>query len=98
MYLSKYLLPYSIFLGLISFTRIIFTICDALRDLVLFVQFKICEKHPWMSNLKALQVEISNLTESISTPRVFSTLFKLYKFHQIAQRITYEDIVLFPQL
>ena len=26
-----------------------FYICDALRDLLLFVQFKKCEKHPWRS-------------------------------------------------
>ena len=28
---------------------ILSNICDALRDLVLFVQFKKREKHPWMS-------------------------------------------------
>ena len=26
-----------------------YTICDALRDLIPFVQFKKCEKHPWKS-------------------------------------------------
>ena len=30
-------------------TLMVTTICDALRDLVLFVQFKKHEKHPWRS-------------------------------------------------
>ena len=29
--------------------RIVFKICDALPDVVLFVQFKKREKHPWRS-------------------------------------------------
>ena len=50
-------------------------ICDALRDLVAFVQLKKREKHPW---------------RSVKTPPwVFFTFFKLYKCYQIAQRITY---------
>ena len=41
------------------------------------------EKHPWMS------VNFSNFTK-INTPSwVFFTFFKLYKWYQIAQRITY---------
>ena len=54
-------------------------ICDALRDLVPFVQFKKREKHTWRS------VTFSKVTP----PWVFFTFFKLYKWHQITQRITY---------
>ena len=43
---------------------------DALHNLVPFVQFKKCIKHPWRS-VKVL------------------VLVKLYKWYQIAQRITY---------
>ena len=32
-----------------NISEIIFKNCDALRDLVVFVQFKKREKHPWMS-------------------------------------------------
>ena len=31
------------------FCKILTIICHALRDLVPFVQFKNCEKHPWRS-------------------------------------------------
>ena len=50
----------------VSFNADFNFICDALCDLVPFVQFKKRE-NPW----------------------VFFTLFKLYKWHQIVQRITY---------
>ena len=49
-------------------TEIWHSICDALCDLVSFVQFKKRGKHPWRS---------------------VNTFFKLYKWYQIAQRITY---------
>ena len=50
-------------------------ICDALRNLVAFVQFKKREQHPW---------------RSVNTPPwVLFTFFKLYKWYQIAQRTTY---------
>ena len=58
-----------------------YLICGALHDLVAFVQFKKCEKHPWRS---------VNFSTKIHTPLwVFFTFFKLYKCNQIAQRITY---------
>ena len=41
------------------------------------------EKHPWRS---------ANFSTKINTPLwVFFTLFKLYKWYQIAQRITYRN-------
>ena len=49
--------------------------CDALRDLVSFVQFKKLEKHPSRS-------------VTFSKVWVFSTFFELYKWYQIAQNIT----------
>ena len=52
-------------------------ICDVLRDLVQFVQFKKRGKHPWRS-----------ITFSHSSMGVFH-VFKLYKWNQIAQRITF---------
>ena len=59
---------------------------DVLRDLVLFVQLKKCEKHPWRNvNLVKLAC---NFTESNAPPWVFFTFFKLCKWHQIAQRKT----------
>ena len=54
--------------------------CDALRDLVPFVQFKEREKSPWRS------VAFSKVVNT--PPWVFFTFFKLYKWYQIAQRIT----------
>ena len=55
-------------------------ICDALRDLVSFLKFENCEKHPWRS---------VTFTKSNVPPWVFFTFFKLYKLCQIAQNITY---------
>ena len=61
-------------------------ICDALRDLIPFVQFKKREKHPWRS------VNFSNnncnFTKISTPPWVFFTFFKLFKWYQIAQRTT----------
>ena len=54
-------------------------ICGALRDLVPFVQYKKCEK----------QLTVCNFTKINTPPGVFFTFFKLYKWYQIAQRITY---------
>ena len=51
---------------------------DALRYLVLFVQFKKLEKYPWKVNF----------TYSNTPPWVFFTIWKLYKWYQIAQNIT----------
>ena len=57
-----------------------FYICDVLLDLVPFVQFKKREKHPWRS---------ITFTKSNASPWVLFTFFKLYKWYQIAQHITY---------
>ena len=63
-------------------------ICGALRDLVPFVQFKKREKHPW-SNVNFSAGLACNFTKINTPPWFFFTLFKLYKWQQIAQRITY---------
>ena len=53
---------------------------DALRDLVPLVQLKKREKHPWRS---------VTFSKVVFTPQwMFFTFFKLYKWYQIAQRIT----------
>ena len=49
-------------------------------DLVPFVQVKNREKHPWKS---------VNFNKVNTPPWLFFTFFKLYKWYQIAQRITY---------
>ena len=60
--------------------------CDALRDLVPFVQYKKREKHPWRSvNFKPATLL------KLTPPWVFFTFFKLYKWYQIVQRTTYSD-------
>ena len=63
--------------------------CEALRDLVLFVQFGKLEKHPWKS------VNFSKLAGcKINTPLwVFFMFFKLCKWYQMAQRVTVFHIV-----
>ena len=55
-------------------------ICDALRGLVPFVQFKKREKHPWR--------RVTFSTKSNTPPLVFFTFLKLYKWYQIVQRNT----------
>ena len=64
---------------------------DVLRDLVPFVQFKTCQKHPWRS------VTFSKVAGSkpLSLPKVIFLkgvfhVFKLYKWYQIAQVIISE--------
>ena len=54
--------------------------CDALHDFAPFVQLKEREKHPWRT---------VTFSKSKIPPWVFFTFFKLYKWYQIAQRITY---------
>ena len=56
----------------------------ALRDLVPFVQCKKREKHPWRS--------VNFCTKINTPPWVFFTFFTLYKWYQIAQRITIMSI------
>ena len=82
----------------VKYTRIRFSLtrnfpCDALRDLVPFIQFKKHEKknHAGVLILVKLQKEACNSTK-INTPAwVFFTFIKLYKCYQIAQRITYKN-------
>ena len=57
-------------------------ICDALRNSVPFLQFKKRENHPWKS-------VTFNFIKSNTPPWVFFTFFKLSKWYQIAQNITY---------
>ena len=61
----------------------ILSMCDALRDLVPFVQFKKREKHGGVLLLVKLQA-FCNFTKSNTPPWVFFTFFKLYKWYQIA--------------
>ena len=52
-------------------------VCDAMCNLVAFVQLKRHKKHPWRS------VDFSKVN---TAPWVFFMFFKLYKCYQIAQR------------
>ena len=72
---------------LIITMRRIFTICGALRDLVPFVQFKKHEKYPWRS-ADFSKDATCNFTKINTSPWVFFTFFKLYKWYQIAECIT----------
>ena len=57
-------------------------ICEALHDLVLFVQFKKREKHDeGVLPLVKLQAETYNFTKSKTPPW-------MYKWYQITQRIS----------
>ena len=56
---------------------------DALRDLVVFVQFKKREKRPWRSVNFNKDAGFSKLT---LLHGYFLRFFKLYKWYQIAQR------------
>ena len=60
-------------------------ICDVLRDLEPFVQFKKREKQPWrrvtFSTVAAFKA--CDFTKSNNPPWVFFTFFKLYKWYQI---------------
>ena len=57
--------------------------CGALSDLVLFVQFRKREKHPWRSVTLSIVAGMQTLAcdyTKINTPRrVFSTFLRLYK-------------------
>ena len=56
-------------------------ICDALHDLVSFVQFK--------KNMKNAYGGVLLLVKSNTPLWAFFTFFKLYKWYQIAQSITF---------
>ena len=61
-------------------------ICDVLRDLVPFVQFKKREKHPWRSvNFS----KVAGFSKINTPPWAFFIFFKLNKWYQTAQRIRY---------
>ena len=65
-------------------------ICDALPHLVPFVQFKKREStHGRVLVLVNLQASACSFTKSITLPWVFFTFFKLYKWYQIAQSVSY---------
>ena len=69
-------------------------LCDALRDLVAFAQFKhVKNTYRGVSILVNLQVSACNFTKINIRPWVFFTFFKLYKCYQIVQSAT-----LFPQI
>ena len=53
-------------------------ICDVLRDLVPFAQFKKCEKHPWRG-VTFSKVAGCNFTKSKTLPWVLFAYFELYK-------------------
>ena len=63
-------------------------ICDALLDLISFEQIKKREKHSWRS-VQIRRLKACNLTKSNTSPWVFFTFFKLYKWYQIGQNTTY---------
>ena len=64
-------------------------ICDTLRDLVPFVQFKKCENtHGGM--LLLVTATLLNVT-LLHGSWVFFKFFKLYKWYQIEQRITIKN-------
>ena len=52
-------------------------ICDALRDLLSYVQFKKREKHPWRNVTFSLVT--FTFTKSNTPPWLFFTVLKLYK-------------------
>ena len=58
--------------------------CDALLDLVTFVQFKNQEKQPWRS------VTFNKVfTKSITSPWAFFTFLKLYRWYQIPKSLSF---------
>ena len=65
------------------------TICDALRDLVPFVQFKKNVKNTHGRVLILAKLQASKIN---TPPWVLFTFFKLYKWYQIAQRTTYYQL------
>ena len=56
------------------------SICDAMHDLISFLQFKKHERHSWRSiTFSKKLVKSYNFTKSNTAPWVFFTFFKLYK-------------------
>ena len=69
------------------FINAVYFNCDALRDFVLFVQFKKHAKHPWRS-VTFSKVAGWSPQKSYTPPWVFFTFFKLYKWYQIPQSLS----------
>ena len=71
-------------------------VCDVLRDLVPFVQFKKRENTQGGALLLVkLHAEVCNFTKSNTPPWLFFTFLKLYKWYQIAQYIIYIYIYIY---
>ena len=66
-------LNYALLLYQTSSKDILRIICDDLRDLVTFAQFKNFEKHPWRS----VTFRACNFTKSNTPPRVFFHVFSV---------------------
>ena len=65
-------------------------ICDALHDLVPFLQFKKRENAlGGVLPLVNLQASACNFTKSHTLVRAFFTFFKFHKWYQIPELITY---------
>ena len=64
-----------------KFAHLQFSI-DALCNLVLFVHFKKREKHSW--RIANFSTSACNFTKTNTSPWVFFTFFKMYKWYQIA--------------
>ena len=62
-------------------------VCDALRDLVPFVQLKKRERCPWEVLLLVKLLLVKLWLKPVTL--VFFTFFKLCKWYQIAQSITF---------
>ena len=56
-----------------------------MRDFVSSIQFKKREKHPWRS----VTFSVTVTTKSKTPPWMFFTFFKLYKWYEIAQSVSY---------
>ena len=85
--ISWLVLIWCVTLALASFYS---NICGVLRDLVPFVQLKnVKNTHRGALILVKLQASACNFNKSNTPPWVFFTFFKLCKWYQIAQRITY---------
>ena len=64
-----------------------------MRDLVLFVQIKKREKHPWRSVTFSKTESLQLNTKCNTPPWVFFTFLKIYKWYQIAQRIIFTQLL-----
>ena len=68
-------------------------ICTALSDMVPFVQLKnVKSKHGGLLLLLKFQTSVCNCTKSNSSLWVLFTFIKLYKWYQITQSISFEEI------